>query len=285
MMGEPRSGARYIGTARPDVALKIVQMVTSTSLSIKDLHEAISKDLGLVMRTLRLANSAAYGLPRKVENMERAVVLLGARAIGNIALAASMESTFNAFPAEVTSLDGKRLQIHALAVARAAEMICRYANVGLAAGEAFIAGLLHDIGMLASAWADPQGFETWMLRRKTDGVLAPEIEREYVGLDHAEEGMKIGIEWGLPPSICLAIGYHKRPLDTLEHSLLVSAVALAHYITGDIAGWEIDGSGANPAAVRKLLNRVGFAAEDWESLIGTIRPRLATPPEEAARVN
>ncbi len=272
-------GSSAVGLSRPDVSLRIVNMVTQESVNFNQLKSAIKDDIGLVMRTLRTANSAAYGLPRRVESIDRAVVLLGARTIGNIALAASMESTFNMFPAKVRVLDGKTLHAHSIAVATAAETICRYANLSKIAGEVFVAGLLHDVGIINLAWKNPEAFEKGIHVLMEQGSYDPEMEKKLMGVDHATEGMHIAVDWGLPPSICTAIAYHHNPLEAKENSLLVSVIRLAEMITGMAVPFE-KMNDLHQKEQKKLLARLRISTDEWESLADAIRKRISKSDED-----
>ncbi len=259
-------GSSKIGLTRPDVALKIVNMVTSETVDFKDIRREIAQDHGLIIRTLKLANSASYGLPRRIESLDRAVVLLGARTIGNTALAASMEATFSNFPSEVHLINGRDLHQHCLAVAKASEMICRYANLTQISGMIFVAALLHDIGMINQAWKNPLQFDNWLQYCTDNGSFNTSKEIEITGMDHAAEGMRICVEWSIPANICHTIGYHHRPFESKEAPLAAAVIALAESIVGYAFHSKDHKEILEEEEITHLLARIRISDDEWPPL-------------------
>ncbi|MBL8991041.1 MAG: HDOD domain-containing protein, partial [Phycisphaerae bacterium] len=130
----------------PEVTLKIIRLVEDPSSTAQDLHQVIAKDPALSTRILKVVNSAFYGLPGQIGSINRAIVLLGLNAVKNIAIAASLAKLFKG--GQLTpSFSAKDLWSHAAATAAATKMIADKLRIGLS-DEAFLAGLIHDVGLM-----------------------------------------------------------------------------------------------------------------------------------------
>src|SRR5215471_8364863 len=132
----------------PEVTVRIIKTVEDPRSSAAQLHAIIAHDPALVTRILKVVNSSFYGLPGQIGSIERAIVLLGLNAVKNIAVAASLGQLFRG----ATLCDGftaKDLWSHCIAVAVAAREMARLMKAPIA-DEAFLAGMIHDIGILVS---------------------------------------------------------------------------------------------------------------------------------------
>jgi len=138
----------------PEVTSQIIKTVEDPRSSAAQLHKIIAHDPALVTRILKVVNSSFYGLPGQIGSIERAIVLLGLNAVKNIAVAASLGQLFRG----VTLCNGftaKDLWTHCISVASVARHLAREMRVPVA-DEAFLAGMIHDIGILVElqVWPD-----------------------------------------------------------------------------------------------------------------------------------
>src|SRR5882757_3577299 len=130
----------------PEVTAKIVATVEDPKSTAASLHKIVAHDPALATRILKVVNSAFYGLPGQIGSVERAIVLLGLNAIKNIAVAASLGQLFRG----VKLCDGftaKDLWTHCIAVGVVARDLAQQMKLPLAE-EAFLAGIMHDIGLV-----------------------------------------------------------------------------------------------------------------------------------------
>ena len=133
--------------ALPQTAAAVIQVADSADSSASDLKEVVSTDQALVARLLRVVNSPMYALRQRVTTVTHAIALLGFDAVKNLALAASFAEVLTA-PAEGYGLDPGRLWAHSIAVgcaSRAVAEVSGHENPE----EAFVAGVIHDLGKLA----------------------------------------------------------------------------------------------------------------------------------------
>src|SRR5690349_22760744 len=147
----------------PEVTAKIVHTVEDPKSTAAQLHKIVSYDPALVSRIMKVVNSAFYGLPGQIGSIERAIVLLGLNAIKNIAVAASLGQLFKGAKL-CDGFTAKDLWTHCIAVGVAARELARQMKLPVA-DEAFLAGMIHDVGILISLQSFPE-----QLRRVCDAA-------------------------------------------------------------------------------------------------------------------
>src|SRR4051812_30278750 len=166
----------------PEVTAQIIKTVEDPKSSAGQLHKIVAHDPALVTRILKVVNSAFYGLPGQIGSIERAIVLLGLNAVKNIAVAASLGQLFRGVKL-CDGLTAKDLWAHCVAVGVAARELAKALNLPLA-DEAFLAGMIHDVGLLVALQNSPEQLRQVFERAKTDTRPFCEIEREITKVDH-----------------------------------------------------------------------------------------------------
>ncbi|MGB9885934.1 MAG: HDOD domain-containing protein [Moorellales bacterium] len=212
--------------ALPTVVNQVIRLTEDPDSTAADLNAVISRDQALTAKVLRLANSAYYGFPRRVATVTDAVVLLGFNTIRNLVLAASVSNVLQR-EAPGYQLGRGDLWWHSLTSAMAARLLARKIRFR-AAEEAFVAGLLHDIGKLVLSQYVAETYAQILERVTRDGVPFMEAEQAILGFDHARAGGLVAEKWNLPEGLVEAIGCHHRPAAARKAPALA---ALAH--TGD----------------------------------------------------
>jgi putative nucleotidyltransferase with HDIG domain len=214
----------------PEVTAKIIATVEDPKSTASTLHKIVSHDPALVTRIMKVVNSAFYGLPGQIGSIERAIVLLGLNAIKNIAVAASLGQLFKGAKL-CDGFTAKDLWTHCIAVGVAARELARQMKLPVA-DEAFLAGMIHDVGILISLQSFPE-----QLRRVCDAAKHSdrsfiELEREHMnGMDHQQLGMCLAEQWRFPKNCQLVAGYHHNPAALGEQSkMLVMLVHVADTI-------------------------------------------------------
>ena len=165
----------------------------------------LASDQALAARVLKLANSAFYGASRRIGTVSEAVVILGLRTTRNLAMATSCEEMLER---EVSGYAMQRgsLWRHSLACASAAQALAQRAHLR-GTEEAFVAGLLHDIGKVILNTYQRAEFIQVLRRTLEGGIPYSEAEREVFGFDHAEAGARLLERWNLPSSLVSAVRY------------------------------------------------------------------------------
>jgi putative nucleotidyltransferase with HDIG domain len=212
----------------PVVMMEVTSLLENPNTSAAELGTIISKDQGLVTKILRVANSPLYGLPRKVSTIEFAIVILGFTHIKNIVIALSALEAFNT--KSVENWDRKAFWIHSIMVASVAKCIAE--EIGYRkSGEAFIAGLLHDLGISVIQRFFPKDFKEILELTENQGIRILNAEEKVLALSHGEIGQYLSDRWNLPESLGETILHHHKPSDSENHKVVSSIIHLADYLT------------------------------------------------------
>ena len=199
----------------PEVTVQIIELVEDPNSTAQDLHQIISNDPALCSRILKVVNSAFYGLPGQIGSINRAIVLLGLNAVKNIAIAASLTKLYRGgqLTPEFTAKD---LWVHSIATAAAAKLVADAMKLGLP-DEAFLAGLIHDIGVIVEMQHDRQKLIDVIGRLNITGGVPGEdmlaIEEEIFGATHQDFGRALCERWKFPKSFSYVTGAHHNPLE------------------------------------------------------------------------
>lgn len=214
----------------PEVTAKIIATVEDPKSTASTLHKIVSHDPALVTRIMKVVNSAFYGLPGQIGSIERAIVLLGLNAIKNIAVAASLGQLFRGAKL-CEGFTAKDLWTHCIAVGVAARELARQMKLPVA-DEAFLAGMIHDVGILISLQTQPEQLKQVCEAAKSSERPFVELEKEILGgVDHQQMGMCLAEQWRFPKSCQLVAGYHHQPAALGEQNrLLVTLVYVADTI-------------------------------------------------------
>jgi HD-like signal output (HDOD) protein len=181
----------------PDVALRLNDLVGQPKTTNKQIVEVLQLDAGLAATVLRLANSAWYGLPSKVDTLSRAITLIGHGALRDLVLAAAFIKRFQGIPGEFVNM--KSFWDNSVAcgvVARNLSRRCRMHE----SEQMFLAGLLHKIGRLVFFEARPNQYREVLSQAEDDSEAAiVASERRVFGFSYAEVGGELLKLWRLPP--------------------------------------------------------------------------------------
>src|SRR5256714_11709045 len=160
----------------PEVTSKIIATVEDPKSTPAHLHKIVAHDPALVTRILKVVNSSFYGLPGQIASVERAIVMLGLNAIKNIAVAASLGQLFRGVKL-CEGFTAKDLWRHCVAVGVGARELCKLMKLP-SGDEAFLAGMIDDVGMLVALQTTPEQLRKVCETAKTDARPFCEIERD-----------------------------------------------------------------------------------------------------------
>ncbi len=186
----------------PRTVAHISQLVADPDCSLATIAKAISADPAIALKTLRLVNSAFYGLRTKVSTVEHAVVLLGMKVVKNLVFTATV---FDTLKSGVDSF-----LKHSISCGVAMRCLVENSkNVSVeSAEEAFIYGLLHDVGMIIFEQFLPRELEMINSMCASRGLPRYKAEREVIGVDHAMMGARLAEKWKLPDNLVNVIAGH-----------------------------------------------------------------------------
>jgi len=219
----------------PEVTMKIIQLVEDPDSTANDLNKVISNDPALGARILKVVNSAFYGLPGQIGSINRAIVLLGLNAVKNIAIAASLAKLFRGGKI-ASNFDARELWSHSIASATGTKLLAQHAGLGLP-DEAFLAGLIHNIGIMVEIQARRPKFIEVMekLDAEPDTTLR-QAEQEILGATHEQFGTALCKLWKFPQSFQYVTGFHHNPMELNEK--IRTLTALVHI--ADILASKLD---------------------------------------------
>ncbi len=205
----------------PVVVHELLALMSDAECPGDEVNRILSSDQALASKVLRLVNSSFYGLPGRVSTIPRAVVILGHAAVRNLATGLAVAGALGGrLP------PGRRSAFwrHALATASGAEVIGRRAALP-DPQEAFVAGLLHDIGHLILMIALPEHHAAVAMEGRLGDV---ERERQVIGLDHCRAGRQLLQHWKLPAPLLECVRLH-HAADACQGGTtpLLTTVALA----------------------------------------------------------
>ncbi|MBA3014339.1 MAG: HDOD domain-containing protein [Proteobacteria bacterium] len=217
----------------PVVAIKLLRLTRDDVSAASDLVRLIETDPAITAKILRIVNSAAYGLRQKISSIKHAVVLVGFTAVRSLAMDVVLYEQLISGKRGRHAFNRVDFWQHCLTVAT----LCR----GLAhklgypdPEEAYIAGLLHDIGKVVAETYGRITYSDFLGRLDSQDGLLVDIEKKIIGLSHADIGAFICQQWGLPDTVVLAMVLHHRRFIDLPLSqgqkMLIAMVSLANFI-------------------------------------------------------
>ncbi len=209
----------------PEVTNRIVATVEDPKSSAGQLHKIVSHDPALVARILKVVNSSFYGLPGQIGSVDRAIVMLGLNAVKNLAVAASLGQLFRGMKL-CDGYSAKDLWTHCIAVSVTARELARQLKLPIVE-EAFLAGMIHDLGILVALQVWPEKYATVCRQAMQTGGDYCQIEREILGVDHQALGMALARQWKFPRPCQLVAGYHHRPMELSDDNRLLVTVIYA----------------------------------------------------------
>jgi putative nucleotidyltransferase with HDIG domain len=215
-------------TTLPTAADKVLRLTESDTADGEQLREAIMADPVLVARILRRLNSSYYALSHRVSDLKAAISLLGLREIRNLALTVFVSRLFEG-GAPHRAYRREQLWTHSVGVAVASRLVARVCGRG-AGEEAYIAGLLHDIGLILLDQTLRRHF-THVLEQLDAQTPTHIVENRILSFDHAVLGGFVARKWNFPEPVADAITFHHQPwCYTGPYRDLVHVVAVANYL-------------------------------------------------------
>ncbi len=258
------------------VALKLLQITADSNSSAADVVRALRGDQSLTAKILQVANSPVMGARGKVSTLDRAVVCLGFKAVRNIALAVKV---FEALPVPAAGGEAGRFSPiefwkHSVGVACAARRLAAlHREIGVDPEEAFVAGLLHDLGKVALHAVFPKAYERIAMRAEETRADIADCERAVLGVDHTVAGRHLAKRWGLPRELQDVIWLHHLSPETFSDSVtapaLIAVVQVANeFIREQRIGYCGDFAFHEPAA--RHAESLGLSDADLDQIAAEV---------------
>jgi HD-like signal output (HDOD) protein len=195
-------------------------------LDVQKVTDLLAQDKSLAAQCLQMANSPLFGRWQKVESLRAAVVSLGFHHVSDIAMSCGV---LNMLPGDKTSLDPVVFWEHSLGCALICRHLARQIKL-VEPGKAYLAGLLHDLGIIVNLWVLPEEFRKAYETAASEGVPLHEAEQRTLGFTHCDSGRLLAERWGLAPDLIEVVTHHHSPEKSSEHSALVALVHIADLV-------------------------------------------------------
>ncbi|OIR00931.1 ribonuclease Y [mine drainage metagenome] len=245
------------------VVQDLLDYLQRPEVDVGQVAHRIARDPTLAARLLRVANSSFYGLQGQVATIPDALVVLGLRAVRTLVTGAAVVGHFRTL---ATGRDLRAFWAHSAGTALCARILAR--EQAVSAENAYIAGLLHDIGRLILAARFPEADQRVESHRALRDCSSLEAEREVLGFDHAQIGAALAARWKFPAEIATAIASHHSPADQPDGAL----VDLIH--VADVMAHALDFPGGEDDLVPRLSavawNRLGLGWDEFKRLLGEV---------------
>jgi putative nucleotidyltransferase with HDIG domain len=245
----------------PRTYWELNQAASSPNIGLLDLAKIVELDVALSAKILQLVNSSYFGLAQRQTSLQAAVSYLGTELLKALALTAHVFVTADQPAIKGLSLEG--LQQHSMRAARIAKRLLKDKQ---RASEAFTAALVHDIGKIVLALSKPDAFIA--ITKNARETQRPDylVEKEMLGVTHAEVGAYILGLWGLPLSLVEAVAYHHQP-ELAEPTDILVAVHVANALSYRQAAGTYDPTAGGRLHI-EWIESTAFASElpRWRAL-------------------
>jgi len=245
--------------AMPHVASKVLELSGNPNTSPVKLQQIISDDQAMAARILKIANSAMYACSRKIKTLTEAIVMLGFNSIRSLVVTSAARNLYSSSNSRM-GLKERLLWEHSIGTACACRLLVQTGSPHLGE-EAFLAGLMHDIGKLVLNQKAADRFDEVVQTVYNENTMFVETERALLGFDHAEVGAMLVNKWKLSPALELIIANHHKPETFNPDNPLLLYLDLANEICKQ--------------------QGIGFIHHEGADLVGTASNRILGLSEDA----
>ena len=252
----------------PTLVSQILQLLSKPDAPLEEIEAMIGKDQALVAKLIQVGNSALYGGMQKVATLRQVLTRLGLKTIRNLVVAASTRSYFvhNRKGARVW---GQYLWQHAVESGLAARRIAE--AIGYAEPEeAFIGGLVHDIGKLVILMLFAESYKEILKLKKVHQMASIAAELQVIGCSHEQIGRFLLDRWNMPDSARACAEFHHRYQECNAYDDLVAIVAYADQLSRQYGTNPESMLAGDQAYSQNLMTTLKISAHDQSALIETI---------------
>jgi HD-like signal output (HDOD) protein len=254
--------------AMPKTYARLQSALSQPAVTAGDIADIVNTDAAIASKVLQITNSAFFRLRKPMVRIKDAVTYLGFATIRNLVLSAEIFSEWK-IPRDLPDVDPEQLQNHAQRMAAACKSL---AEGRVSTDDAWLAGLLHDIGYWILVQECPRELKKALEAARTEGLPLFECERRIIGATHAEIGAYLLGLWGLPYSVVEAVALHHTPATVAPHGYdLLGALAVAHALLEPAYAHALSASAAADAKVDAAFLASLSAPFDWKEAERRVR--------------
>lgn len=263
----------------PQVALKILRLIDNADYDVKVLAQEIRQDQVISARMLKLCNSAAFAGGNRVASLDQAMVILGLHLLVKLVISVAV-SEFFSYSGSGYSLCKGGLYHHAVGTAVIAEKLAGYTGCA-EPGQAYTAGLLHDIGKVVLDQSIASAYPLFYRRLMEEENSFCDTEQEILGTDHTAVGARLAVKWAFPESLVDIIRNHHAPAKASGDGPLAHVVYLADLLMSRFhSGLELER--LNTDSLAASMEAVGLSIEMLPAIVDLIPIGVFDANPEAA---
>ncbi len=256
--------------AIPETVLRVQNLVADPEVKIRELAGMMHTDPVMAGKVLQVSNSVLFGATRRITDLREAIIRIGLLEARNIVYSLSVLRLFES----IGFVDQRAFWKHCMGTAYVAQAICRVCRTGkFVENLAYMAGLMHDIGIMVFAHLIPEGYRELLHRvagdiEDRDHLLLATHEEESYGINHAKVGgLYIRQWWPVDEAVALAVEDHHNDLEDIEElPFLSQVVTVANMYCNSVGihnGIQVSRTEVDPALFT-LLNMDEAARERFE---------------------
>ena len=245
---------------------QIINIINDPESGAKDLKDSIELDPPLSAKVLKLANSALYGYPRTISEIQEAIICIGFEAVKELALSQKISELF----AKEKIINGySRISLwkHSVAIAICSKLV--YRREFRERGEnAYAAGLLHDIGITVIDQFLPSVFRKVIDEYTDKKNSLHSTETNILGYNHADIGMAIAKNWQFPDELIAGLGYHHNPGEAEDETAKIAyIIAASEYICQSKNIGFVEDYSQNKKLFRTYLDKLDMKEKALELIV------------------
>ncbi|MHC1744186.1 MAG: HDOD domain-containing protein [Syntrophobacteraceae bacterium] len=259
----------------PQTALRIIRMVGEQRHSTRQIAREVAKDQVISATTIRFCNSVVVGSGRKIDSIDRALVILGDKRLLQFVISRCLVGFFSSSELGYSLCKGGLFR-HALGTATISQRLALLTG-RISADLAYTAGLIHDIGkvVLDQFVQETAPLFYWRAQSEKSELIA--LEEDTFGMNHAEAGRLLAERWDLPENLLTAIASHHHPESVSTHSDLAHLVYVADLVMSRVmTGQEIEKM--DPSILSASLERLGIGQNEFSVILDGVLYDLLTDP-------
>lgn len=230
----------------PAVAAQLLQLTVKSNTQADEVVKLIESDPSLASKIIALATRSNTGIRKETASVSKAVVMLGFDTVRSVVLGVKVFEALGKCSLDSEAVfDRPGFWKHSLAVACASKTLCRYIDRKIDPDEAFICGLLHDLGKLALDTCLPKSFARIVQITESTVANISHVERRILGLDHTIVGKRLAQRWRLPNAIAECLWLHHQDPKTLPDSVEARTLVQVVHLSDILAREQMIGYSGN----------------------------------------
>jgi HD-like signal output (HDOD) protein len=208
----------------PDIYVRIKAVIYDPDSTMTDVANVLSYDPAICAIMLKVANSAFFGVPSKVETIKAAVRLLGTQQVHDLVLAATITKSFPYIPDNLISME--HFWVNSVRCGLLAKLLAEQCN-SADNDRFFVGSLLHDMGHLIMYQTVPEESQEALITTRQNNGLLYMVERDILGCDYGQVGAQLMQSWNFPDNWVQAVRYQNEPSDAKDYPFEASIMHLA----------------------------------------------------------